>query len=124
MNRISGNIALPASTGNFVVSGLGFTPTWCRIRTGGKPAGSTTAERSGDFDGDANFQGGSAIYGSSSDHFTRNYNNKVLVILSTPGGVQSEIALGTLVSFASGQATFNLTVTDNQYEAFMEFGDN
>lgn len=114
----------PSSSGDFTMSSLPFTPTRAKFTFGGKTINSTTESRRSSGWADVNSMWATAILVNQHGNFTRNYTNKCLVVLSTPGGSIDEEVLGTLVEFPTNACKVNFSDTVNNYQFLAEFWDD
>lgn len=124
MSYFVGNVSCPASTGDFTMSSLPFTPTWVRITIGNKSTGhSTTDARHSVGFCDGTTQLVTATLVNTNGYYARNYTNALVLALSTPGGAISEAVKATWVEFPTNGCKLNFTATNSDYPMFVEVGN-
>lgn len=116
--------ACPSSTGDFTMSSLPFTPTHAKFTTGGKISYANGEARHGVGWTDGTNQYVTSILVNTHGAFSRDYSDKCLNILSTPGGVIGSEVLASFGSFGTNQCTINFSATSNTYAFVAEFWDD
>lgn len=119
-----GYVTCPSATGNFTISSLSFTPTHARFTTGGKITAANGEARHGEGWTDGTNQYATCLVVNANGNFTRDYTDKCLTVLSTPGGSPGLEVSASFVSFGSGQCTLNFSATVNTYRFVAEFWDD
>lgn len=128
MSRYVATFFAPHSTGDFTISSLPFTPTWGRFTTGDKYGqNSNTEARHGVGFTDGTNQAATGMIANSSANGTRNYTNKCVVTLSTPGGTPAASVLASFVEFPTNACKLNFSTVPPVGDDFLilaEFGDS
>lgn len=112
-----------SSTGSNSFTGVGFRPTWMRIRVSKKNSTTETVCHLCMGSADGTNQNCSYIYGDSTSHKTDDMNTKLISHWERVSGTLTEVIAATFGSFDADGFTINATTPSASYKVTVECGD-